>query len=176
MIFSLKYLPGTCLTSTRMNVIEMTWMSPSPNVVYSSCVWWQTHRNCCLELSTTLLTASFPTGLYSHLRLPSSAWRIVTNGNLFWWVKKSSSDITNQAWKLSLHPLIHYHGFLPLVLELQHAEHDVGGRGGPGCVWGGISCTPSPTFSTMQHLEREKRCGGADSNLACQSQYWWSPS
>lgn len=164
--FLSQYLPGTCSTSTRQNVIEMTWMSPSPNVVYSSLlrdkrietVAW----SCCL--STTLLTASFPTGRYSHLRLHSSAWRIMANGNLFWWLQKSSSNITNRG-----HPSILYHGFLPLILELEHAE-DVGGRGGPGRVRGGISRTPSPTFPALQHLEREKCCGGSDPNLSCQSQ------
>ena len=70
-----------------------------------------------------------------------------------------------EGWKKSL-----CHGFLPLVLELEHAEHDVGGGGGPGCVRGGISGTPAPTFPAVQHLEREKCSGGADPDLTRQSQ------
>lgn len=35
----------------------------------------QTHRNCCLELFTTLLTASFPSGLYSHCVTDYSKWK-----------------------------------------------------------------------------------------------------
>lgn len=130
----------------------------------------QTHRNCCLALSTTLHTASFPTG--NHLWQHSSAWRIRANGNLFW-RDQSSSNITNQSWKFFQHSSILYHGFLSLVLEL---KQDMDGRGRPGCVRGGISCPPSPTIPTVQHLKREECCGGADSNLTCQSQDKWPPT
>lgn len=161
------HLPGTCFTSTRQNVIEMTWMSPSANVVYSSCVCgkhietvaWSYSQHCSLLHSP----------LDFILICGCTAWRIIANGNLFWWLQKSSSNITNQGWKFSLHPSVLYHGFIPLLLELKHAEQHVGGRGGPGRVRGGISCSPSPTIPTMQHLKWEKCCGGADQNLACQS-------
>lgn len=74
------------------------------NVTLSKCCLlflcvWRMHRNCCLELSTTLLTASFPAGL--HSLLSGSAWRIIANGNLFWWLQKSTSDITTRGWKFS---------------------------------------------------------------------------
>lgn len=176
MILSLKYLPGTCSTSSGRIVIEMTWMSPSPNVVYSS-------RVCGRRIET--VAWSFPQRrslLYSPLDLnlicgcPAQPDGSRQHGSLFWWVKESSSDITNPDWKLSLGPFILHHGFLPLVLEFQHAEHGVGRGGGPGRVRGGIPRPASPTLSSVQHLEREERCGGADSNLACQSQYRRSPS
>lgn len=176
MILSLKYLPGTCSTSSGRIVIEMTWMSPSPNVVYSSHV-------CGRRIET--VAWSFPQRrslLYSPLdfilicgcpALPDGSRQ---HGSLFWWVKETSSDITSPDWKLSVGPFILHHGFLPLVLEFQHAEHDVGRGGGPGRVRGGISRPTSPTLSTVQHLERKERRGGAYSNLPCQSQYQRSPS
>lgn len=99
----------------------------------------QSHRNCCLELSTTSLATSFPPGLHAPLSvLPLT--------------------LTDQ-WKPILMPpneerLTTFHdGFLPLLLEFKHAEYHVDGGGGPGCVRGGIPCTPSPTFPSFQHFK-----------------------
>lgn len=135
------------------------------------CVW-QIHRYCCLELSTTFLTALFPTWRYSHLWLCRSALHIMANGNLFGWLlgKQKSSNLTTRDWKFSCHSSFFQHGFLPLLLEFEHAEQHMGGGAGPGCVRGGIPCTPSQTVPTLQHLEREKCCGCADTDFPCQSQ------
>lgn len=102
MIFFLDTNLEVVLPQPRQHVIKITWMSPSPNVVYSSRVC-QLHRNCCLELSTTLLTASFPTGLYSHLWLHSSTLRFTGDGNPFWWLQIRSAGLTKHGWQRCIH-------------------------------------------------------------------------
>lgn len=68
------------------------------------------------------------------------------------------------------------HGFPPLVLEFQDAEHHVGGRGGPGRVRGGISDPPPTAFPCAQNLDGEECRPGADADLARQSSHQWSPA
>lgn len=155
-------------TSTRLNGIEVTWLSASPHAVFT-CV--------CGKRIETVAWSSHD---IAHYYIPHwtlfTARRIRTNGTLFWWVKKSSCNIKNKFGSSFWHPALRQNGFLSLLLELEHAELDLVGRGGPGCLRSGVSRSSSSTFPTLQHVEWQKRRGGADSDLTCQSQYWRSPA
>lgn len=54
------------------------------------------------------------------------------------------------------------YGFLPLLLELQPAEHGVGGERGPGRVRGGVARATAATLPALCRADREERRGGAD--------------
>lgn len=161
--FLSQHLPGFLSTSTRKHVIELTWMSP-PKIVYSSAVRTKHIETVAWSYPQHYSRLHPPLDFIVILSLPSSAWRITAPGNPFWWLQIRFKV------RFSHHPYVVYHGFISLLLELEYAEQHVARRGGQGCVRGGISHTPSSTVPILQHAEREKRCGGPDTDFTCQSQ------
>lgn len=118
----------------------------SPNVVYSSsCVCWKCLETVARRYRKSQLLLPVPhefIPIWGHTRSAASSVGLSLMKTAFHVFKKGASNQTNPSYQSN-------HGFVPLLLELQNAQHRVGWRGGPGCLRGWVPCTPSQTFPNL---------------------------